>query len=170
MNDKNKTNYEISKDIRTVQEANNFCSEIDSILENFYKGENKNLDELLSSSTGSSTSSLIKKILADNNTPSSDFASCEKILSLVKDGVKKMKVVRITLAIDPTSEIIAHISEWINQNLEANTLIDIDKDESIIGGTVLSINGKYKDFSLKKSLEDVFAKKKNDLIKNIYPK
>lgn len=170
MNDKNQINYTISKDIRTVQEADNFCSEIDSILENSYKIKNKNLDEILSSLTGISTSSLIKKILSDNNISSSDFASCEKILSQVKDGVKKMKVVKITLAIDPSNEIIAHISEWINQNLETNTLIDIDKDESILGGAVLSINGKYKDFSLKKNLEDVLARNKNELIKNIYPK
>jgi len=170
MNDNNKTNYEILKDIRTVQEANNFCSEIDNILENFYKLKNKNLDELLSSSTENSTSSIIKKILSDNKIPSSDFASCEKILSQLKDWIKKMKVIKITLAIDPSSEVISHISDWINQNLETNTLIDIDKDESILGGAVLSINGNYKDFSLKKTLEDVFARKKNELIKNIYPK
>ena len=47
MNDKNQINYTISKDIRTVQEADNFCSEIDSILESFYKVKNKSLDELL---------------------------------------------------------------------------------------------------------------------------
>lgn len=170
MNDKNQTYYTISKDIRTVQEANNFCAEIDSLLESFYQVGNKNLDELLSSSTGNSTSILIKKILSDNNILSSDFVSCEKLLSQVRNGVKKMKVVRITLAIDPTDEIISHISDWINRNLEANTLIDIDKDESILGGAVLSINGNYKDFSLKKILEEVFAKKKNGLIKNIYPK
>lgn len=170
MNDKNNTNYDISKDIRTVQEANSFCSEIDGILESFYQVKNKNLDELLSSSTGNSTSILIKRLLSESNISASDFASCEKLLSQVRDGIKKMKVIRITLAIDPTDGIIARISDWINLNLEANTLIDIDKDESILGGAVLSINGNYKDFSLKKTLEDVFARNKNELIKNIYPK
>ncbi|MEK7573552.1 MAG: F0F1 ATP synthase subunit delta [Patescibacteria group bacterium] len=170
MNDKNKLIYEISNDIRTVAEADNFCSEIDVILENFYKVKNKNLEEVLLTSTGTSTSTLIKKILSDNKISLADNASCEKILVQTRDEIKKMKIVKITLAIDPSSEIISHISEWINQNLEANTLLDIDKDEEILGGAVISINGRYKDFSLRKSLAEVFTKKKNELIGSISPK
>lgn len=170
MNDKSKLSYEISKDLRTVQEADDFCSEIDTVLKNFYKVENKNLDEVLAKSAGTFTSNLIKKLLSDNKISPTDTASCEKILTQTRDEVKKMKIVKITLAIDPSSVIISHISDWINQNLEANTLLDIDKDEKILGGAVISINGKYKDFSLRKSLAEVFTRKKNELIGSISPK
>lgn len=170
MNDKNNITYDISKDIRTIKEAEEFCSEASFVLNNIYNVGNNNVNQILSKHSSEKTAGIIKRILADNKVLPSDFASCEKILNEMIEQIKKMKIVRLTLAIQPSDDLLDRISQWVNENLGKNNLIEIDKDEQILGGAILSIDGKYKDFSLKKSLSDIFQTKKAELVSIISPK
>lgn len=170
MNEKNKTEFELSGAIKTVRQAEDFCAEISFILNNLYNVGNTSIDQILTKHSSKATAGIIKKILINNKVLPTDFSNAEKILNALIDQVKRMKIIKLTLAIDPNDELVGKISAWVNENMEKNTLLDISRDESILGGAILSIDGVYKDFSLKKKLSDIFVDKKQELFSNISSK
>lgn len=169
MNDKNPIQNDIQAYIRTVQEAEDFSSSIDTVISNIFKLKNKNIDQILSELTDSSAQE-IKKILTNNKIDSSDHTTIENVLLKAKEEIKKLKIAKITLAIDPSKDMISVISDWINKNLGGGIILDLSKDESILGGVIISIDGIYKDQSLKKNLEELFLKKKSEILGSILHK
>ncbi len=161
MDDK-KLIYELFKEIKTVDEAENFSDAIGSILSSFFKVKNKDIDEILSKTVGKSYASLIKGLLRSSTVSNSDFASANKVLSKVQLELKNAKTLKITLAIDPAEEVVSNIYSWVEENIGSGILLDIEKDESILGGAIIAMDGKYKDFSVRKSLENIFLDKKID--------
>lgn len=155
--------------IRTLKEANDFLSSIDSILEGLFK-LNNNIDKILSESMEMKSSQTIRKILDDNNVLISDQSSIEKVLSKAKEELKNFQTVKITIAIEPTENTITLIHDWFINNLKINILLDINTDKSILGGIIISLDGVYKDLSVKKKLEEIFRNKRSELIKPILTK
>ena len=55
------------------------------------------------------------------------------------------------------------LKSWAEENLGKYTVFDIDTDPDILGGVILSTKkGLYKDLSLSKKLNDVFAEKRKE--------
>src|SRR3972149_1756155 len=77
--------------------------------------------------------------------------------NLYKTGVNKTT--------QSKSEYEKKITEEILSDLNGkNTVFDIDTDSDILGGVILSTKkGLYKDFSLSKKLNDVFAEKRKEI-------
>ena len=92
------------------------------------------------------------------------------MLLKAKEEIKNLKIAKITLAIDPSEDTISLISDWINKNLGDGIILDLSKDESILGGVIISIDGVYKDQSLKKNLEELFIKRKSEILSSFLHK
>ena len=155
---------DILGDIKTVAELDNFLAEIENVLASLFKVKNKSIDQILDKMVGKSTADTLRKLIEKNKIDSSNFSSLEKLLNDLKEDLKKMKILKISLAIDPSKEQIDHIFDWVKENLGKGIILDIDKDESILGGAVISFNGQYKDFSLKRTLEEIFKSKKTEIM------
>jgi F0F1-type ATP synthase delta subunit len=80
----------------------------------------------------------------------------EKYLNLIKEKVQSFKFLKLTLAINPSEELVETISYWITKNIGQMVLIDLNFDKSIIAGGLIEFEGKYKDFSIKSKLEKYF--------------
>ena len=156
--------YDILGYIKTVDQLEDFSLEIDTVLSGLFKARNKNIDEVLDKTVGKSTADTLRKIIKKNKIDSFDYSSLDKLLNNLKEDLKKIKVLKISLAIDPSKEQIEHIFNWVKENLGEGIILDIDKDESILGGAVISFNGQYKDFSLKRALEKIFKNKKAEIM------
>ena len=78
----------------------------------------------------------------------------------MKDLIKKFKVIKLTLAFDPTGKTIENIHEFVSENLGIGYILDIEVDENVLAGAAIMFNGKYKDFTLRKTLEEAFANNK----------
>ena len=156
--------YDILGYIKTVDQLEDFSLEIDTVLSGLFKARNKNIDEVLDKTVGKSTADTLRKIIEKNKIDSFDYSSLDKLLNNLKEDLKKIKVLKISLAIDPSKEQIEHIFNWVKENLGEGIILDIDKDESILGGAVISFNGQYKDFSLKRALEKIFKNKKAEIM------
>ena len=156
--------YDILGYIKTVDQLEDFSLEIDTVLSGLFKARNKNIDEVLDKTVGKSTADTLRTIIEKNKIDSFDYSSLDKLLNNLKEDLKKIKVLKISLAIDPSKEQIEHIFNWVKENLGEGIILDIDKDESILGGAVISFNGQYKDFSLKRALEKIFKNKKAEIM------
>jgi len=86
-------------------------------------------------------------------------------LESLKEIIKKLKVVNLVLAFDPSSKTIDKIHSFISNNIGIGYILDIEVSESILAGAIVICNGRYFDNSLKKSIEDTFATKKQEIQK-----
>lgn len=64
-----------------------------------------------------------------------------------------MTTVNLTLAFLPSKSLVKKLALWFKKNFGSKVVLDIQVDPKILGGAILSFNGYYRDFSLKKKLE-----------------
>ena len=69
-------------------------------------------------------------------------------LDKLEETVKKLEVVQLTLAYEPSPQDIEAFFK------AAGKILDISKDTRLLGGAVVSYQGKYGDFSVRKKLSD----------------
>lgn len=81
-------------------------------------------------------------------------ANLETYLNQVEEAIKKIKILKLTVATAPTQATIDEIYYWINNTLGLDVLLDLSINSSIIGGLLIEFDGKYKDYSLKPKLDD----------------
>ncbi len=156
--------YDALRDIKVIEQLEEFSSEIDNILSSLFKVKNRKIEEILDKTMGQKTLKIVKKLVQENKIDSSDYNSLDKLLNGIKQDFKKIRILKMSLAIDPTSEIIDHVFDWVKKNLGEGIVLDIDKDESIFGGAIISFNGIYKDLSLRRNLEGIFQTKKGEIM------
>lgn len=70
---------------------------------------------------------------------------------LVKD-LKKLGVVKITIAVPLTIGLLNSIDDFFVKRLKKKFLFDISVDEKIIGGIRIIFDGKYADYSVLKTI------------------
>lgn len=155
---------DILGDIKTVAELDNFLAEIENVLAGLFKVRNRNIDQILDKTAGKSTADKIKRLIAQDKINPTDYDSLEKLLTTLKETLKKIKTLKISLAIDPPGKMVEHFFDWVKENIGQGIILDIDKDETILGGAIITFNGIYKDFSLRRSLEEIFKSKKAEIM------
>lgn len=153
---------DILRSIRTVDNVGQISFEIDTMLESVFKTQKKTFEKSLGSiSTRTSqaiTATLRKeKIDLENKTLIKDF------LMGLKDQIRNLKSIEITLPFYPSEEMIENLFSWVLKNLGFGIILNIKEDREIIGGAIISFNGKYKDYSLKKKIDEAFATKKQEI-------
>ena len=118
--------------------------------------------ETLLSLSGSNTK--FNKALEDSSLPKdiatklevADLQSRKKIIEDELAIVSKFKVIQITLSLKPKSSTMEKIYKLIGRE---NVVTDIINDESILGGAIVNYEGKYKDLSLLKKIDEYSVSK-----------
>ena len=63
--------------------------------------------------------------------------------------------------------MIEKLSGWVKTNVTDETLLDFEINPEILGGALISFNGKYLDESLSKKMEEIFSNQKEELLKTL---
>lgn len=84
----------------------------------------------------------------------SDPIALQKTLSETKKELQKLPLVKLELAIEPTRELMAAIAGWFSVSLPQKYILDVQVNKVLIGALSITVNGKYKDYSVKKRLAD----------------
>ena len=82
----------------------------------------------------------------------------------LKELLKKLETMprmKLTVAITLPPETVDRMSRMVKQRLGPEVVLDIDVDRQLVGGAVVEFKGKYYDGSLKKKLDEFFAKNQN---------
>ena len=156
--------FDLITSLKTTREADDLSSEIDMLMETLFKSEKVSLEKALTSISLNSAKK-ITEIFEKFNLDMTDKDNVRDFLDTLKDLIKKFKVIKLTLAFDPTSKTIDNIHEFVSENIGIGYILDIEVLESVLGGAAIMFNGRYSDFTLRKSLEDVFANKNEEILK-----
>jgi len=155
--------FDLITSLKTVDEVNDLSSELDSLASILFKSEKMTFEKALLS-IREATAKKIMEIFSKNKIDSNKEA-VRDFLETLKNLIQKFKIIKLILAFDPTYQTIEKIHEFVSENIGIGYILDIEIDETVLGGSVVIFNGIYKDFTLRKSLEEAFANKSLKLLK-----
>ena len=158
--------FDIITSLKTTEEINNLSLEIDDLQTSLFKSEKMSLDKAIDA-ISVTTGKKITEVFSKNNLDMNNKELVRDFLETLKDLIKKFKVIKLVISFDPTPKTIDNIHGFICENIGIGYILDIEIDESILGGAVVIFNGKYNDFSLRKSLDEVFTNKREDILQPI---
>ncbi|PIY65448.1 hypothetical protein COY91_02465 [Candidatus Shapirobacteria bacterium CG_4_10_14_0_8_um_filter_39_15] len=91
----------------------------------------------------------------------------QSFLISLKQNLQDLPVLSLTLAFPPDEKMIEKLSGWVKTNVTDETLLDFEINPEILGGALISFNGKYLDESLSKKMEEIFSNQKEELLKTL---
>ena len=86
-------------------------------------------------------------------------------MTRLNEQLKKFKPIKLTIAFEPSYESIENIYNWVLEALDNSYILDIEVNESILGGAIVVFNGQYRDSSLKKTLREIFETKREEILR-----
>lgn len=155
-------NYDqIITNLYTKEDVDIFDSEIDELLEGLYESGSESFDSVLAEKVRVRIAEQLKDLIQRSEVPKEEF------LKDLKKDIEKIKVLKITVAFEPTYAATKRISQWVKQNISNNTVIQTIYDKEIIGGVVVEYEGNYHDYSLKKNFQVLFEKSESHITSSI---
>ena len=151
--------FDLITSLKTTREVDDLSLEIDTLASELFESEKMSLEKALDS-ISSDSAKKIREIFSKNKFDIEDKKIVADFLDTLRDLLKKFKVIKLILAFDPTRKTIEKIHEFVSDKIGIGYILDIEVMESFLGGAAVMFNGKYKDFSLRKSLEEAFANNK----------
>ena len=155
--------FDLITSLKTTREIDDLSSEIDTLMGILFKSEKVSLEKTLTS-ISSNSANRIREIFLKNNRDMADKELIRDFLDTLADLIKKFKVIKLVLAFDPTRQTIENIHEFVSENIGIGYILDIEVSENILAGAVVMFDGKYNDFTLRKSLEDEFKEKREQIL------
>lgn len=151
----------ILKHVQTVYQAKELSYEIGVLIASLFKKES--FQEALNS-VSAVTSEQIRNALLENKIPLTNHQEIKNFLVELRAKIQMVKPFKIYLAFQPLGTTIDRIFSWVLTNLGFGYVLDIEEDKTIIGGAVVEFGGRYKDLSLRKSIEEAFTNNKQQII------
>jgi F0F1-type ATP synthase delta subunit len=95
------------------------------------------------------------KLFFENTINTGNKDNVRDFLQKITTVTTTIPTVELTLAFEPTEEILMNLSQWFMMQLKKQVLFAIKIDYSLIAGACISFSGKYKDYSLKPFFDNV---------------
>ena len=150
--------FDLITSLKTVDEVNELSQELESLKSVLFKSEKMTFEKAMTTIRENSAKKIME-IFAKNKLDSSNKEDTRDFLETLKLLIQKFKIIKLILAFDPAYQTIEKIHDYISENIGIGYILDIEIDETVLGGSVVIFNGKYKDFTLRKSLDELFANK-----------
>ncbi|HSW47687.1 MAG TPA: F0F1 ATP synthase subunit delta [Candidatus Saccharimonadales bacterium] len=140
--------------LRTKRETTGLIIVIEKLQEAVFK-QNFNLDNALSKDVPLEEKDVIEKLIRDSGINIENRQDVQTFLTKLQKEVSSLPTIHIILAISPKEEMIEAIHNWFYQNYKKTVLLDISVDETVIGGGVISFDGKANDYSLRNTISQM---------------
>lgn len=139
---------EILANIRTKEDAWALEQELDILLDKLYSAKADEFSHALEHDVRSNVALIIKSSIEKAK------IDRDKYLQRLKNELKKLKEIQLTLAFEPTDATLEKIFLWVRENVGEGIILDINYSKTISGGAVIIHKGKYRDYSLKKLIRN----------------
>jgi len=131
--------------VRTKDDFSLIKAQLDLLESGLYETKGNTFDYVLKNKISSSLSGLILKLIKTEKK--------ENVIEKIRQELEGVKFLKVTLAIDPSEKFIESMADWLNKMNSRNIALDIEVDQSIIGGVIVEFEGKYFDASLRSKLD-----------------
>jgi len=143
---KDQSYFKILDFVRTKEDLNLIKDELDLLEKSLFEVKGETFDVVLDRKLPKEVSDLVREL-----TLKADKKSVILGLKKILDGLKHVEV---TIAFRPTNKFVEDIWSEINKDRTEKVAIDLKTDKDIIGGALISYEGKFFDGSILKMLND----------------
>ncbi|MFV1916995.1 MAG: F0F1 ATP synthase subunit delta [Patescibacteria group bacterium] len=150
---------DISAKVRTTQEVTRLEEEVDLLLASVYKVDKGTFEEVLDRQVRVWIAQAIKEKMAKEGIGKEEF------LRDLKEKIGKIKVLRVTLAFELTEASLDRLHNWVAANVEGSTVFEISYNPTLLAGAIVTYEGRYKDYSLRKKFSGYFETNGKKLMK-----
>lgn len=145
--------------IFTKSDANVLENELEKILSYLFK--EGSIDDKIKKTVRIGTYEFLKSDFPEFK----DRKAIKNFLESTREKLRKLRIINMTIAFEPTASLIEKIGKWVKENIGEDVVFDLSVDKSIIGGAEISFNGKYKEYILRDKFNEVFKNRKEELLK-----
>ena len=131
----------------TRSQANDFTVRLNAIVGQMYTA-NYNFEKAINAQFGIQKADIFLKILRDHGLQNATLREVQDFLKKIQDIVKDLSVVSLTIAFEPSEDMLKSLVQWFTLNVHKQVVFDIQVDHHIIAGVKINYNGKFKDYSV----------------------
>lgn len=155
MKQKTAPSFDIVSIVRTQKDASELLSKLDELINAFYNIKT-NASEKINELLPYDKKEHILAIMQGKHVKIDDTTSVQNYLIGFRNTIQSLPVITMHLAFEPTQDTVASFSNWFLVTLKKEVLLDLVLDQSLIGGCAIEYKGKYKEYSVKKKLEELY--------------
>lgn len=138
---------ELTSLIKTREDFNLIKNQLDALEVSLYELKTNNFESTLGNNVRADLAQLISKAIRTEGK--------EEVIKKMREALGNIKFVELTLSFEPPNKLLEIIYEWFNKNVSQNISLDVKVDPDIIGGALITFEGKFFDGSLKRRLQDI---------------
>jgi hypothetical protein len=148
--------------VRTKLEADLLCRELECLEEALFMTDTGGWNEILRTKVRLSVAEIISYEFPQ------DIEGRRKQLRELKESLLNLPVVNLTLAIEPTLDLVTELSNHLRDAVNAEIILDIQSDSLIVGGAVITFQGRFGDYSAASKMERAWNENSANLISIAY--
>ena len=149
----------IVRDARTKDERDTLREQIGELEVALFRSSPDAFDKVLSTRLPERLASVMRDICAGSEFKNNPGA-LKIFLRDVQHTLDSFLLLKLTLALKPSEEMITGLYGWTLQNLGMGVVLDIEYEASILGGARIIFNGKYKEMTLAHLITETMAKER----------
>ena len=143
----------ISKNIHTKQELVYLLDDIAQAKKAIYKGEQELLSKKLKNVVGKKLRRILKEQEEENNLQTRKQQ--EEFLNNLKDYLQNIPQIKLTIAFSPSDSFLKEITQWLENQVGKEVIINLTIKPDIVGGAIIEYNGHYLNLALKDQIEEL---------------
>ncbi len=147
-------NIDLSDFFITKAQANDFATRLNAIVDMMYT-TNFDLEKALMHELGIHKKDAFMKLLRENKMSDASHSAMQDFLKKMQETITSLPVVSLTIAFEPSEETLKALSQWFLTTRNKQVLFDILTDEKLIAGAIITSNGKFKDYSIRKDFDRI---------------
>lgn len=149
--------------VTTTNDLLTLKEELELLQSSLYKS--KGFELALKTSVREKTANALRVVFTDEKISFKNTLEIKNLLEQVQKTLAHLPILRVTIAISPSENTNEKIRSFFQEKREKKFVLDVTCDPTIIGGAIISYDGKFKDYSIKKNLENYFETKKEEVKK-----
>jgi F0F1-type ATP synthase delta subunit len=153
--------------VRTTADAEQLMSQLDLMLTNLYKVDKEQFEKTINHNLNYDIADSLKNTLHSAGISPTNHEDMKLFLTGLKAELQSCEIITLTIAFEPSAELVTTISDWVHNNLGSKVLLEVNVDPYIIGGAIIIFNGKYLNISVKKKLDDILTRNQEQILKQL---
>lgn len=152
---------EILAKIITVDDLETMLTELEELERSLYENKGDGLSYVLKNKVRFWLSELMIEEVGRSN------LDWQSYIAGLKERVKLLEKFSLTLAFEPSRGFLTRVHRFVCEAAGRHLIINLAYDPTLIGGVVMSFQGRFKDFSFKKIFEEEFNSGKKKFLEII---
>ena len=152
--------------VRTIEEQERLRANIDALSESLYKSFPNVFNEVLRTKFSARIGELFR-VFFEKPSYMRNPGLIKVELEAIQTAVSAMRPLRLEIAFEPNEVFIERIATWVTAHIANDIVLDIVRDQMVGGGARIIFRGRYKENTLVDMVEDVFARKRDMVMKEL---